>query len=52
MIGSLLYLRTSRLDIMQGIGIVAIFQAFPREIHAVVVKRIFKYLQGTIEYGL
>eukprot|EP00253_Pinus_taeda_P009306 PITA_09306 len=39
-------------DIMQFVGLVAIFQAFPRESHVVVVKRIFKYLQGTTEYGL
>jgi len=31
---------------------VARFQAFTHEIHVIVVKRIFKYLQGTIDYRL
>lgn len=52
MIGSLLYLTYSRLDIMQEVGIVARFQTCPREIHVVAIKRIFKYLQGIEEYGL
>eukprot|EP00253_Pinus_taeda_P001964 PITA_01964 len=52
MIGSLLYLRGTRLDIMHAVGIVGRFQANPKEAHLQVVKRIFKYLQGTQNYGL
>jgi hypothetical protein len=52
MIGSLLYVTTSRLDVMQAVGHVARFQVAPKESHALVVKRIFRYLKGTKEFGL
>eukprot|EP00253_Pinus_taeda_P034945 PITA_34945 len=52
MIGSLLYLTGTRLDIMHAVGIVGIFQANPKESHLQAVKRIFKYLQGTQDFGL
>jgi hypothetical protein len=31
---------------------VGIFQSAPRETHLKVVKRIFRYLKGTLEFGL
>ena len=49
MIGSLLYLTASRPDIMQAVGMVARFQACPKESHVIAVKRIFRYLKGTSE---
>jgi hypothetical protein len=52
MIGSLLYITTSRPDIMQDVGMVGRYQYVPKEIHLVVVTRIFKYLKGTMNYGL
>jgi hypothetical protein len=52
MIGSLLYVTTSRLDVMQTVGQVARFQAAPKESHVLAVKRIFRYLKGTKEFGL
>ena len=52
MIGSLLYLTVTRLDIMHAVGIVGRFQANPKESHLQAVKRIFKYLQGTQDFGL
>jgi len=45
MIGSLLYLTTSRPDIMQSVCVCAHFQANPKESHLTVVKRILKYLK-------
>jgi hypothetical protein len=47
MIGSLLYVTTSRLNVMQVVGQVARFQATPKESHVLTVKRIFRYLKGT-----
>jgi hypothetical protein len=47
MIGNLLYVTTSRLDVMQVVGQVARFQAAPKESHVLAVKRIFRYLKGT-----
>eukprot|EP00253_Pinus_taeda_P002778 PITA_02778 len=51
-IGSLLYLTGTQPDIMHAVGIVGRFQANPKETHPQAVKRIFKYLQGTQNYGL
>eukprot|EP00253_Pinus_taeda_P015588 PITA_15588 len=52
MIGSLLYLTGTRLDIIHAVGIVGRFQANPKESHLQEVKRIFKYLQGAQNFGL
>jgi hypothetical protein len=51
-IGSLLYVTTSRTYVMQVVGQVARFQAEPKESHVLAVKRIFRYLKGTKEFGL
>ena len=52
MIGSLLYLTASRPDIMFGTCLCARFQADPRDIHLVAVKRILRYLRGTPNLGI
>ncbi|XP_050875513.1 secreted RxLR effector protein 161-like [Lathyrus oleraceus] len=52
MIGSLLYLTTSRPDIMFSVCLCAQFQACPKESHLIAVKRIIKYLKGTSNVGL
>ncbi|GKC13947.1 retrovirus-related pol polyprotein from transposon TNT 1-94, partial [Tanacetum coccineum] len=52
MIGSLMYLTSSRPDIMFATCMRARYQANPNEHHVSVVKRIFRYLKGTINLGL
>jgi hypothetical protein len=52
MIGSLLYLTASRPDIMFATCLCARFQADPRESHLIAVKRIFRYLKGTPNFGI
>jgi hypothetical protein len=52
MIGNLLYVPTSRLYIMQYIGLVERFQYALKETHVQVVKIIFSYLKGTLYFGL
>ena len=52
MIGSLLYLCASRPNIMLSVGICAWFQAATKESHLVAVKRIFRYLAHTTNFGL
>jgi hypothetical protein len=52
MIGSLLYVTTSKSDVKQAVGMVARFQASPKESHVQAVKRIFMYLKGTMDLGL
>ena len=52
MIGSLLYVTESREYVMQFIGQVSRFQSSPKETHIIAVKRIFKYLKGTMDFGI
>ena len=52
MIGSLLYLCASRTYIMLSVGMCARFQSVPKESHVVAVKRIFRYLVHTPNFGL
>ena len=52
MIGSLLYVTTSRPYVMHVVGLVARFQANPKEAHVLAIKRIFRYLKGTTKFGL
>ena len=47
-IGRLLYVTTTRLYVMQVVGVVARFQFSPKETHANAVKWIFRYLKGTM----
>ena len=47
-----LYFTASRPDIMFSVCLCAMFQSCPKESHLHVVKRIFKYLLGTINLGL
>jgi hypothetical protein len=51
-IGSLLYLCASRLDIMLNVCMCARFQATPKDCHLRVVKRIMRYLVLTHNLGL
>ncbi|GJV16289.1 hypothetical protein Tco_1361612 [Tanacetum coccineum] len=52
MIGSLMYLTTSRLDIMFAVCACARFQVTPKTSHILAVKRIFRYLKGKPTLGL
>nr|GEU84399.1 retrovirus-related Pol polyprotein from transposon TNT 1-94 [Tanacetum cinerariifolium] len=52
MIGALVYLTSSRPDIMHATCLCARYQAKPTEKHLKEVKRIFRYLRGTVNTGL
>jgi hypothetical protein len=52
MIGNLLYVTSSRRDIMQVVGLVGRLQPAPKETHVQEVKRIFIYLKETLEFDL
>ncbi|GJV05954.1 retrovirus-related pol polyprotein from transposon TNT 1-94, partial [Tanacetum coccineum] len=52
MIGSLMYLTSSRPDLIYVVCLCARYQAKPTEKHLNAVKRIFRYLKGTINMGL
>lgn len=45
-------MKQSRPDIRQAIGLVVIFQSTPRETHVQEIKRIFRYLKGTLDFVL
>ncbi|GJS50316.1 hypothetical protein Tco_0600437 [Tanacetum coccineum] len=51
-VGSLMYLSASRPDIVFVVCMCARYQAKPTDKHLHVVKRIFRYLKGTIYMGL
>ncbi|XP_059650200.1 secreted RxLR effector protein 161-like [Cornus florida] len=52
MIGSLLYLAATRTDISFTVGVCARYQADPTEQHILAVKRIIRYVNSTLNYGL
>jgi hypothetical protein len=52
MIGSLLYLTAMRPDIQLSVCLCARFQASPRTSHRQAVKRFFRYLRHTPDFGL
>jgi hypothetical protein len=52
MMGSLLYLCASRLDIMLSVCMCARYQSNPKECHLVAVKRILRYLVSTPYFGI
>ncbi|GJX85592.1 retrovirus-related pol polyprotein from transposon TNT 1-94 [Tanacetum coccineum] len=52
MVGTLMYLTSSRPDLVYAVCMCARYQARPTEKHLHVVKRIFRYLRGTVNRGL
>ena len=53
MVGSLLHAaRATRPDIAQAVGVVSKFNAEPTEAHLTAVKRIFRYIKGTVHLSL
>nr|GFB49488.1 hypothetical protein [Tanacetum cinerariifolium] len=52
MIGSLMYVTSSRPDIMFATCMCSRYQANPNEHHVLAIKMIFRYLKGTINLGL
>lgn len=51
-IGSLLYLTTSRPNIMHSVIVLERFQSSPEKSHVIAIKRIFRYLNSTPNLGL
>ncbi|GJZ40988.1 retrovirus-related pol polyprotein from transposon TNT 1-94 [Tanacetum coccineum] len=52
MVGTLMYLTSSRPDLVYAVCMCARYQARPTEKHLHAVKRIFRYLRGTVNRGL
>ncbi|GJZ70142.1 retrovirus-related pol polyprotein from transposon TNT 1-94 [Tanacetum coccineum] len=52
MVGSLMYLTASKPDLVFAVCMCARYQASPTKKHLEVLKRVFRYLRGTINWGL
>nr|MDZ8005347.1 hypothetical protein [Nostoc sp. DedSLP05] len=52
LVGSLIYLTSTRLDISYSVGVTSRFMHDPRKSHWVAAKRILRYLKGTPHHGL
>ena len=52
MIGGLQYLTHTKPNIENTVGILVRFQADPKEYHYATIKRMFRYLNGTFDYGI
>ena len=52
MIGSLMYLTNTRLDICFAVNTLNQYMVEPRHVHLIVAKHVLRYLKGTIDYGL
>ncbi|XP_021644240.2 uncharacterized mitochondrial protein AtMg00810-like [Hevea brasiliensis] len=52
LVGSLIYLTTTRPDISYVVQVVSQFMSDPRRLHLTIVHRIIRYLKGTMRQGL
>ena len=51
LVGSLIYLTLTRPDIAHGVGVVSRFMQNPRRPHLNAIRRILRYVQGTLNFG-
>lgn len=52
MVRSLMYMTATRLNLMYVVSLVSRFMESPTEVHHQAVKKILRYLKGTVNYGL
>jgi len=52
MVGSLMYLIATHPDIMYAVSLISRFMENPRATHLQIAKRILRYVQETIAYGI
>ncbi|GJT03883.1 retrovirus-related pol polyprotein from transposon TNT 1-94 [Tanacetum coccineum] len=51
-VGCLMYLTSTRPDLMYGVSLVSRYMNRPTELHLQAIKRILRYIKGTLEYGV
>ena len=51
-VGSLMYLTTTRPDIMHAVSLISRFMERPKDAHWQAAKRILRYVKGTKKYGI
>jgi hypothetical protein len=52
MIGSLMYLTNTRLDICFAVNTLSQYMVEPKHVYLIAAKHVMRYLKGTIEYGI
>ena len=52
MIGSLMYITTTRPDLQFSVSLLSRFMASPTKLHAQAVKKVLRYLKGTADFGI
>jgi len=52
LVGSLIYLTLTQPDISYPVGVVSRYMSNPKKPHLDAVKRILKYIKGTINFGI
>jgi hypothetical protein len=52
LVGSLMYLTNTRLDIRFTVNRLSQYMAYPRHVQLVVEKHVLRYLKGIVDYGL
>nr|GEW91104.1 copia-type polyprotein [Tanacetum cinerariifolium] len=52
LVGSLMYITTTRPDIQFIVSYISRFMSKPTDSHLVAAKRVLRYLQGTLDYGI
>ena len=52
LVGGLIYLTHTRLDIAFPVGIIYRFMQYPSKVHYGAAKRVLRYVAGTIEYDI
>ena len=52
LVGSLRYLTCTRPDILYGVGLVSRYMEEPKSTHWKTIKRILRYIRGTLSHGL
>ncbi|KAL0421152.1 UNVERIFIED_CONTAM: Retrovirus-related Pol polyprotein from transposon RE1 [Sesamum latifolium] len=52
LIGSLLYLTTTRPDLMYAVGVLSRFMQLPGQVHMEAAKRLLRYVKGTHDYEI
>ncbi|CAL1355031.1 unnamed protein product [Linum trigynum] len=52
LVGSLIYLTSTCPDISYVVGVVSRFMQNPKKVHLEIIKRVLRYVKGTIEHGI
>ncbi|KAK9931774.1 hypothetical protein M0R45_019038 [Rubus argutus] len=51
-VGSLMYLTATRPDLMYAVSLISRYMSQPTELHHMAAKRILRYVQGTVNFGI